>query len=62
MSDLEKVARALCRSGKFETGEGTCAFVCMDQLGDARKKECPHAAEVHGSLAEAVLKVLGWQP
>jgi hypothetical protein len=40
------IAKAICKSGRFETGEGTCALVCLDQLGDARR-DCPHAAKVH---------------
>lgn len=33
----EAVARKICKSGKFETGQGTCAAICMDQLGEARR-------------------------
>lgn len=36
--DREAVARVLCQSGKFETGQGTCAVLCMDQLDDVRKR------------------------
>ena len=52
---LEAVTRAICKSGRFETGEGTCAFVCMDQLGDARKRPCVHALRIHSKLAQAVI-------
>ena len=45
----EKIARALCNSKKFETGEGTCSAACLDQLGSARPN-CPHAARVHRDL------------
>lgn len=55
MDDLEKVSRAICQSGKFETGQGTCALICMDQLGSARKKPCPHASRIHGKLADDIL-------
>lgn len=54
----EKVARALCKSGKFETGEGTCALICMDQLGSAREASCHHALRVHGELAREIIKEL----
>ena len=56
--DREAVARAICQSGKFETGEGTCALLCMDQLGSPRKKGCCHSARVHGKLADAILSLL----
>ncbi len=62
IKDLEAVTQAICKSGKFETGEGTCAFVCMDQLGDARQGLCSHALGIHNKLAKdvitAYLKVL----
>lgn len=54
--NVEEVARTLCQSGKFETGEGTCALICMDQLGDPRKNGCHHAATVHKALAAAIAK------
>lgn len=56
--DREAVAQAICKSGKFETGQGTCALICMDQLGDVRKKGCGHCARVHGKLADAILSLL----
>lgn len=56
--DREAVARAICQSGKFETGEGTCALLCMDQLGSPRKKGCCHSARVHGKLANSILSLL----
>lgn len=52
------IALALCKSGKFETGEGTCAFACMSELGDARKKGCPHHPRVHAQLAERIADAL----
>ena len=56
--DREAVARAICQTGKFETGEGTCALLCMDQLGSRRKKGCCHSARVHGKLADSILSLL----
>lgn len=56
--DREAVAQAICKSGKFETGQGTCAVLCMDQLGDVRKKGCGHCSRVHGKLADAILSLL----
>jgi hypothetical protein len=55
---FEKIARALCQSGARETGEGTCAFSCMDQLGDVRAKGCPHAGRVHGKAAEKIFDAI----
>ena len=52
--EVEAVARAICKSGKFETGQGTCAAICMDQLGEARRA-CPHVTDLHGKLARAAL-------
>lgn len=51
------IARAICKSGKFETGEGTCAFICMSQLGTARRN-CSYASEVHGKLSALIEKEL----
>lgn len=59
---VERVARAICKSGKFETGEGVCAMICMDSLGDIRKKGCGHCARVHGTLAHAVLSAMRGEP
>ena len=57
---IETIAKATCRSGKFETGEGTCALRCLDILGDARAGPhgCPHASQIHGNLAAAILSSL----
>lgn len=55
MTLREKVARTICQSGRFETGQGTCSMLCLDVLGDARAKPCPHATEIHGNFADAVL-------
>jgi len=54
----EAIARAICRSGKFETGQGTCAPICMGQLGDARTGPCRHAASVHKKLAAQIAAAL----
>ena len=47
---------ALCQSGKFETGQGTCAPICMEFLGNPRRNGCGHAVTVHGKLAEQVIQ------
>jgi hypothetical protein len=54
------VAKALCQSGKFETGQGTCAAICMEVLGSARSGPhgCPHSARVHGKLAASITDAL----
>ena len=55
--DVMRLAGALpevlCKSGKFETGQGTCAVICMDQLGSARK-HCVHRDEVFAWAVEAL--------
>lgn len=59
-ADVEKVAKAICRSGKFESGQGTCSLLCMEFPGDPRGSihGCPHAAKIHGKLAESILSSL----
>ena len=51
----EPMTKTICKSGRFETGHGTCAALCMDQLGEARKK-CPHTQAIHGDLLRAAIK------
>jgi len=58
MSRPEIIAGAICRSRAFETGQGTCAPICMDQLGDPRKKGCPHASNIHAKLAIRIATAL----
>lgn len=58
MTELrERVAMAICKSRKFECGQGCCAPICMDQLGDARVV-CPHVTDVHGDLTDIVLAAM----
>lgn len=57
MTKRQKICRAICQSGKFESGEGTYALRCMDQLGNARR-DCPHIGVVHGVLADKILMVI----
>lgn len=47
------VAKAICKSGKFETGQGCCAAICMEALGSARRS-CQHTVRVHGDLARQI--------
>ena len=54
---VEDGARAFCRSGKFESGQGTCSLLCMEFLGDVRKSGCSHSTKLHGTLARAVLAI-----
>lgn len=56
--ELNAVCVAICHSRKFETGEGTCSFLCLDQLGDARKSGCRHSMQIHGDLARQIIKGL----
>jgi len=56
--DEKEICHQICQSGKYETGEGTCALICMDQLGDPRRKlhGCPHAVKVfkhHARIKES---------
>ena len=53
---VERASRALCQSGKFETGQGTCALICMGELGNARQGGCPCKVRVHERLARLVLE------
>ena len=53
---IEAGANAICKSRKFETGQGTCAVMCMDQLGDVRAKGCAHVERIHGKLARTVIE------
>lgn len=55
---LSIACRAICQSGKFETGEGTCAPICMEFLGDPRKAGCGHAVLVHGKMAQNILDAI----
>jgi hypothetical protein len=48
------IANTLCKSGRFETGEGTCSLICMSVLGDARKAPCPYRHVAHGPLASQI--------
>lgn len=59
---IEAVAKVICRSGKFETGEGTCSLRCMEFLGSPRKSGCAHAASVHGDLAQQITAYLTTKP
>lgn len=52
--EIEAAAKALCKSGMRETGDGTCSFACMDQLGDARKS-CRHTVEIFGNVVRVAL-------
>jgi hypothetical protein len=53
----EIVCAELCASGKFETGQGGCAPICMEMLGCSRPR-CSHKARVHGKLADEILAAL----
>lgn len=52
---VELAARAMCKSGKYETGEGTCSLLCMEFLGSPRKSGCGHSTRIHGEVARAAL-------
>ena len=52
----EEIAISICQSGQFETGQGTCALICMNQLGAPRNKGCCHTKTVHKRLAARILE------
>jgi hypothetical protein len=55
---VASVCKVLCQSKVFETGQGTCALICMEQLGNPRKRGCYHAARVHDRMAISILEAL----
>lgn len=54
----DAIASALCKSGRFETGEGTCGFICMDQLGSARRRPCSHRKSVFLTLVRDIREAM----
>lgn len=54
---VETVSKTICKSGKFETGEGCCAPICMENLGCARDK-CTRCVDVHGDLARDIIDAI----
>jgi hypothetical protein len=58
MTPRQAICKGICLSGKFETGNGTCAFICMDQLGDDARRDCQYRDEVHAQLADAIITQL----
>jgi hypothetical protein len=60
VTEAKTVAHVLCQSGKFETGQGGCAAVCMSMLGSSRSGPhgCHYAERVHGDLSQQVLAAL----
>lgn len=54
---MKRICETLCASGKFETGEGGCAALCMSMLGPSRPR-CEHKVTVHGALASAIVSDL----
>lgn len=58
MDRVEIITRAICKSRKFECGQGTCALICMDQLGDVRAHGCRHHQRLHAELATQIVDAL----
>lgn len=52
------ITKAICKSGKFESGHGTCAFLCMQGLGDVRKSGCAYHQKIHGDMARQIVDAL----
>jgi hypothetical protein len=61
MNTVETIAKVICKSGKFECGQGCCAPICMEALGCARQK-CAHTVRVHGKLAEQIATAIATHP
>lgn len=57
MTPRQAICKGICLSGKFETGHGTCALICMDQLGNARRG-CHHCDIIHAELADMIIQQL----
>lgn len=55
---IEIITKAICKSRKFETGEGTCALLCMSGLGDVRRSGCSYHKQIHGDMAKQILDAL----
>lgn len=51
----QRLARALCASGRIDTGDGVCAGVCEARGSGV----CPHVLEVHEMWATALLQECG---
>ena len=56
MDVVEKVAWAICRNSSHAPN-GTCAAICMDELGDVPAGDCRHAKRIHGKKALAAVKI-----
>jgi hypothetical protein len=52
---LEASAHELCQSRKFETGQGTCALICMENI-NPRAFGCPHALRVFAPHIKPTLR------
>ena len=55
---IEIITKAICKSGKFETGEGTCDLLCMSGLGDVRLSGCSYHKQIHGDMAKKIADAL----
>lgn len=52
------ITKAICKSRKFETGQGTCAMLCMSGLGDVRRSGCAYHQQIHGDMAKQIVDAL----
>lgn len=56
MAPIKTAAHKLCQSGTYETGQGTCALICMEECSPRSMPHgCPHALRV---LAEKIKPTL----
>lgn len=53
--DVRKACLAACRTGTRETGQGTCSALCMEQLGEPRKRGCAHVVRIHEKYVRPAL-------
>lgn len=60
LAKLKARAHELCQSGKYETGEGSCACICLEQSQPRRKPGCSHALRVMAPHMKAEGMKRGW--
>lgn len=50
---LRTMCREKCQGGKYETGSGTCALICMENIAPRSSPHgCPHAVAVFAHTFE----------
>ena len=54
---IARIARVSCRNSSHAPN-GTCAAICMDELGDVPSNGCRHAEHIHGNGVLAIIKAM----